>query len=224
MREHFYRGMVKKYIVAFGSLFDEITVLSDQGKTVRVPLIFTQKDKFVAYFQEKNNLNSNVPETTWPRMAFELTNFNFAPERQTNPMNRIKSHKTDDTKYMWNRVPYDFQFSLYVGTRSFDEALSIVEQILPNFSPSINITINELDEWGLVTDIPIVLNSSSYTTEYEGSFENRRSILWQMDFTLRGHLYGDVLFQERIRDRSQKYNFVWNGWDGEFIETSVVTP
>ena len=218
----YYWGMVKKYIVSFGSLFDQLTVKNDQGKIMRVPLVFTQKEKFVAFFQERPNMSTTALETIYPRMAFELTSFAFSPERHTNPMNRIKSNILDEKRFMWNRVPYDFQFSLYVATKSFEESLRIVEQILPNFTPSLNITLNENEEYGIVTDVPVILNTSSFNMEIEGPMDTRRSILWQLDFTLHGHLYGGTKLQNRITEQS--YTFSWNEWDGTFVEDQTIFP
>lgn len=213
----YYWGMVKKYIVAFGSLFDRLTVSNDQGKVMRVPLVFTQKEKFISFFQERPNLSTTALETIYPRMAFELTSFSFSPERQTNPLNRIKSNVFSEKLFMWNRVPYDFQFSLYIATKSFEESLRIVEQILPNFSPSLNITLNENEEWGLITDIPIVLNTSSFNMDIEGPLDNRRSIFWQLDFTLKGHLYGGTNSQERFNN-PDSFTLLWTEWDGDRSE------
>lgn len=215
----YYHGIIKKYVVTFASIFDNILFQRDDGSVFKVPLVFTQKEKFVAYFQERPDLNKASVEMIQPKMAFELVGFNFDPERNTNPLNRIASHATSE-KFMWNRVPYDFNFSLYIATRSLEDTFKMMERILPIFNPSINITINEMEDWGMKTDICVVLNSQSIQVDTEGSFDTRRDILGQIDFTLKGYLYGPEREQERIKEYIGRIE--WNEWEGQAIEDQYI--
>ena len=52
--------------------------------------------------------------------------------------------------------------------------LQIVEQIVPYFQPSFNMTINLVSSIGEKKDIPIVLNNIGMTTDYEGSFDDKK--------------------------------------------------
>lgn len=216
----YYHGIIKKYVVTFASIFDNILFQRDDNSIFKVPVVFTQKEKFVAYFQERPDLNKAAIESIQPKIAFELNGFNFDPDRNTNPMNRIASNSLSDTKFMWNRVPYDFMFSLYIATRSLEDAYKLMERILPLFNPSINLTINEMEDWGMNTDIQVVLNSQSIQVDVEGSFDSRRNIISQVDFTLKGYLYGPTREQERIREHVGKIS--WIDWETKVFDTQTI--
>ena len=73
-----------------------------------------------------------------------------------------------------------------------DDALQILEQIVPYFQPSFNITINLIDSIGEKKDIPIVLESINQSDQYEGGFETRRTIIYTLAFTAKTYLFGPV--------------------------------
>jgi hypothetical protein len=73
-----------------------------------------------------------------------------------------------------------------------DDALQIVEQILPYFQPSYNLTINMLSTIGEKRDVPIVLDSVTFTDDYEGDFSERRALIYTMTFTAKTYLFGPV--------------------------------
>ena len=101
---------------------------------------------------------------------------------------------------MYNRIPYNFAFNLYLATRKFEDSLKIVEQVIPFFTPELNITIRDKEDFGLKTDIPVVLNNTSFTIDWQGSFETRRTVQWDLSFTAKGYLYSNVREQKRIKE------------------------
>ena len=123
---------------------------------------------------------------------------NFAPERFHNPLSRMTQRQGSD--FMYARIPYDFSFNLYVATKKFEESLKIVEQIIPYFTPELTVTIKDQPEFDLATDIPVVLNSVAYEIIYEGSFEEKRTIEWTLQFTVKGYMYSDHKTSERIKE------------------------
>ena len=199
-RPVFYHNTIKNLIVAFGSIFDDIRFVNDEGDEIKVPIHYAPKEKFVSYFAEKADFDELDIEYVLPRMAFEINGMNFAPERFVNPLNRITDSSRDETKYMFSRIPYDFQFTLYLATKKFEDSLKIVEQILPFFTPELNVTIKDKEDFGLRTDVPIVLNSAGFDIQYEGSYETKRTIMWTLGFTVKGWLYGDVKQQNVIKE------------------------
>ena len=102
--------------------------------------------------------------------------------------------------YMYNRIPYNFAFNLYLATRKFEDSLKIIEQVIPFFTPELNITIRDKEDFGLKTDIPVVLNNTSFTIDWQGSFETRRTVQWDLSFTAKGYLYSNVREQKRIKE------------------------
>jgi len=196
----FYHNTTRRYTVAFGSIFNGITIArqnkaGDVVGTIPVPLIYSDKEKFIRRAMALNNVNQdevNIKETL-PAMGFELLNIVYSAQRKTNTMERIVNDRESKGKFMFNRVPYDFNFALYIGARRIDDALRIVEQILPYFTPELNLRIKELDDFpDLVSDIPVVLMDTSMENNADGTFDDRRTIQWQITFTLKGHLYTNV--------------------------------
>jgi len=207
MLDHkFYYGSIRKIIIAFGALFNDIQFdREDESgvfKTIDVPLIYSPKEKFVRRIHDASQPNTDevwVKETL-PRMGFEMTAMSYAPERKTNTMDRIVNNGDPVNQYMYNRVPYNFNFSLYLGTRKFDDSLRIVEQILPYFTPEFTVKIIDKEDFGIDTNIPFVLDDTAFEIDEESSMEDsRRTILWTMQFTAKGYLYPATSSQTIIK-------------------------
>ena len=96
-------------------------------------------------------------------------------------------------------VPYNINFQLYILAKQSDDALQVVEQILPYFQPDYTITINDMAEMGIKKDIPIQLNSISYEDDYQGDFTTRRAIIYTLEFTCKFYLYGPVTSSKVIK-------------------------
>ena len=89
-------------------------------------------------------------------------------------------------------VPYNLDIELYVMAKQSDDALQIVEQILPYFQPDYTITINDIVQISSKRDVPIILTGVSYEDNYEGDFQTTREIVWTLTFTMKGYVYPDV--------------------------------
>jgi len=96
-------------------------------------------------------------------------------------------------------VPYNLSIQLYVMAKQSDDALQIVEQILPFFQPDYTLTINDMADMGIKRDVPIVLNGISYEDNYQGDFETRRALIYTLDFTAKFYLYGPVTSSSVIK-------------------------
>jgi hypothetical protein len=222
-RPVFYHNTIKNLIVAFGSVFDDIRYVNDEGVEIKVPIHYAPREKFVSYFTEKADFDAFDIAQVLPRMAFEINGMNFAPERFVNPLNRITDISKDETKYMFSRIPYDFQFTLYLATKKFEDSLKIIEQIMPFFTPELNVTIKDKEDFSLNTDVPIILNSVGFDIEYEGSYETKRTIMWTLGFTVKGWLYGDVKQQNVIKETIMKLK--QTDFDRKFVTlVSEVVP
>lgn len=195
-RAPFYNNTIKNLIVAFGSIFDNIKIINDFDEELIIPLHYAPKEKFVAYFTEKTSFSPIGTEMVFPRMAFEMSSVQFAPERFTNPLNLIRRGGS----WTYNRIPYDFGFNLYIATKHFEESLKIVESIVPFFTPELNISVRDKEDLDLITDMPVILETISSDIDYEGSFESRRTIVWTLTFTLKGFLYSDTKSQGTIKE------------------------
>ncbi len=219
----FYYNTIKNLIVAFASVFDNVKYYDDFDAVIKVPLHYAPKEKFISYFLEDTDFRQSEIEFVLPRMAFEISSLNFASERFVNPLNKIHDHRNDETKYIFSRLPYNVDFTLYIATKKFEDSLKIVEQILPFFTPELNITINDKDDFDLKTDVPIVLNSAGFDIDYEGDYANKRTIMWTLTFTAKAWIYGDTkqsaVIKETINNLTQK------DFDKKFeILTSEISP
>jgi len=193
----FYHGTIRKYIVAFGTLFNDIyinRVNSDDEnvQTMKVPLSYGPKEKFLSRLDGDPELNRPVA-IVLPRMAFELVTISYDPERKLNTLNRSISQSTNDTtqsSYQYQSVPYNFGITLDIMTKNADDATRIVEQILPYFTPQWTFSINLIPELAVQVDVPVILNTTSLQDTYEGDYLNRRAIVWSLGFTIKGYLFG----------------------------------
>ena len=195
MREPFYHATTKKVILAFSTIFDEIRIIDGFGREQTVPLHFSQKEKFLDDIQKGVEYNQDATniDVVFPRIGFEFTGMNFAPERHTNPMNTIEATRPDGiTLTMYNRVAYDLSFDVFIGARKIEDALKVVEQIISFFNPGLILIVKDMNDYEDETNLTFVLNSVSHNIDYEGSLDSRRTVLWTLNFTAKAYYYVDV--------------------------------
>tara|TARA_B100000035_G_scaffold90147_1_gene76022 strand:- start:1719 stop:2498 length:780 start_codon:yes stop_codon:yes gene_type:complete len=204
--QQFYHESMRKVVVAFGTLFNNINIVrkDNAGKVIqsmKVPLAYGPQQKFLARLNQDPNLAAKVA-ITLPRIGFEINGISYDPSRKLNRVQKFKKAKGSDknkldTQFM--PVPYNLAFQLYIMAKQSDDALQIVEQILPYFQPDYTLTINDMADMGIKRDVPIVLNSISYEDNYQGDFAERRAVIYNLDFTCKFYLYGPVTSQAVIR-------------------------
>jgi len=198
---------IRKYVILFGTLFDSIYInrrntSGEVVQTLKVPLNYGPKDKFLARLNSDSTLNQGTA-ITLPRMAFEITTMNYASDRKPNTINRLtKVHSTDNNKtnYQYAPVPYDFTFSLYIMVKNVEDGTQIIEQILPYFTPEWTATVNLVPDINGKYDIPIILNDVSMEDTYEGNFEARRAVIYTLTYTMKGWLFGPTKSSEIIKE------------------------
>lgn len=195
-RPVFAHDTTKKIIGAFASIIDEIQFENGHGKIQKVPLNYAPKEKFLEDITRKPDMGDVAFDIVLPKIAFVVEGQNFAPERHTNPLGRIHDQ---DGKWVYNRVPWDFTVSVFVAATKIIDGNRIIEQILPFFTPEFTITVRDIPELDLKTNIPIVLNSISLDQDYEGSFNSHRTLMWTMQFTVKAFLYQNIVASERIK-------------------------
>lgn len=196
--DKFYHGTLRKYVTLFGTLFNNVYVnrtdSSERTNTIKVPLVYGPKEKALARLLSSPNLDNAIAMTV-PKMGFEITTISYAPTRKLATVQRNRNVKSDDPAKLYtnyNPVPYDISFSLYITAKYQDDAAQIVEQILPYFTPERTTTVNLIPEMNYVVDIPLTLINVTPQDTYEGGFEDRRSIIWTLDFIMKAYFYGPV--------------------------------
>ena len=194
---HFYNQIVRKNIIAFGTLFNNINMKSTDPSTgdvleeIKVPLAYGPKQKFLVRLEE--NAASSKVAITLPRLYFEMTGIEYDATRKTSPIQKYKTiidGNGDEVRVQYVPVPYNLSFELGVIAKSQDDALQIVEQILPYFQPSFSVTLNMIPDMNEKRDVAIVLNNISGEDEWDDTFLNRRYIAYTLNFTMRSYLYG----------------------------------
>ena len=203
--KHFYHEIIKKNVKAFGTIFNNIQIEKkdpETGDVIRqekVALAYGPKSKFLARLQQDPNTERKV-SITMPRISFEMTDITYDPARKTSPVQKyLKEADGETVKVQFMPVPYNLRFELGILSRNQDDALQILEQILPYFQPSFNVTINLIPEMDEKKDLPIILNSIQYEDDYEDDMLRRRSVTYTLDFTLKTYMYGPVTNANIIR-------------------------
>ena len=205
--QQFYHETMRNIIVAFGTLFNNIHLVRKNNsgvvtQTMKVPLAYGPKQKWLSRLQEDPNLNKKVA-VTLPRIGFEISGLTYDATRKQNKIMKAKKvldgADNSQLKSGFMPVPYNVDFELFVMAKNSDDALQIVEQILPYFQPEYTVTLREIPELDIIRDVPIVLNSISYEDDYEGDFTSRRSIIYTLSFTAKYYLYGPITSTNVVR-------------------------
>lgn len=194
----FYHAITRKIIVGFGSLFSDIKITREDltktvEQTVAVPIAYAPKEKWIVRLEQDASLENHTYNTL-PRMSFEITGFSYDAIRKINRNSYITcSDSVDGTiKRTFAPVPYNIDISLYVLTKTTEDGLQIIEQILPFFSPELTMAVKVVPESNIITDIPVILNSMSLNDEYDGDFQTRRFVTYTLNFTIKALMFGPV--------------------------------
>lgn len=199
-----YHRIIRKMVVAFGNLFNDLKLVryDSNGNELEhflVPIVYGGKEKYVSRLEGDPNLDKKT-QVTLPIMSFNMENMKYDASRKLNT--NFKNHISSGTNALavYNPVPFDFDFTLYAYVRNIEDGAQLMEKILPYFTPDYTISVNLIPELGLVKQLPIVLHDVSNEIEYEGDYNtNVRSIIWTLNFTVKGYLYGPVTQPKVIR-------------------------
>ena len=193
---YFYHEILRKTVIGFGTLFNNINIRHKDASgtnfsVLKVPLAYGPMQKFLARIQQQPDLDRETA-ITLPRLSFEMQGLQYDPTRKTGIAQTFLTKNGTNAKKVYMPVPYNIAFELSIMAKLSDDALQILEQIVPYFQPSFNITVNLIDSIGEKKDIPIVLESINYSDQYEGGFESRRTIIYTLAFTAKTYLFGPV--------------------------------
>ena len=194
--QYYYHEILRKTVIAFGTVFNDIHIRHRNGQgqeisDLRVPLAYGPMQKFLARLEQQADLNKAV-QITLPRMSFETTNIAYDATRKGGITQTFKASDGSKLRKVFMPVPYNIGFELNILVKLNDDALQIVEQILPYFQPSFNLTIDLISVIGEKRDIPIVLDNISFQDDYEGDFSTRRALIYTLNFTAKTYLFGPV--------------------------------
>ena len=206
MLEKFYHSTIRKAVISFGNLFNNMYIdrKNSNGEviqTLKVPLSYAPRQKFLARIDAipETDVKKDV-QVLLPRMAFEMLSIGYDPNRRVSYIQQNRKITGDRSlaNSQYAPSPYNVDVALYVYAKNQDDGLQIIEQILPYFNPDFNLSITAIPELDIQNDLPIVLESISYDDQYEGDFYTRRMIMWTLMFTLKLNFYGPITKQGLI--------------------------
>ena len=194
-----YHEIIRKTIIAFGTLFNSIELRhtkqdGSEFSTVKVPIAYGPSEKFIARLEQKPDPRRRV-SITLPRLAFELTGIQYDNTRKVSTMQTFKTFTKDGSKQarkVFMPVPYNLGFRLSILTQYNEDAMQIIEQILPIFQPAFNVTVDLVSSIGEKRDVPLVLENINFEDNYTSGYEEKRVIVHQLQFTAKTYLFGAI--------------------------------
>mgnify|MGYP001158142792 FL=1 len=207
---YFSHGIIRKHVIVFGSMFNDITIerknAGTRVQTLAVPIAYGPKQKFLVRLEADPNLDREIAMSL-PRLGFELAGITYDPSRKLNSTQKNSYVFSDKTllRTQYTPVPYNIDFILSIMVKNADDGTQILEQILPYFKPEWNISVNLIPEMKIAMDVPTILNSVSLQDTYDGDFQTRRALIWDLNFTMKGYLYGPVSSQGIITRTSSNF-------------------
>ncbi len=235
---HFYHSKTKKAVALFGRLFNNIYVIRQNSSgavisQLKVPLSYAPKQKYLERIRENPNLTDDSQVAIkLPRMSFEITSISYDAQRQLAKVGNFNTLSSDGStskrQKFFTPVPYSINFQLNAYAKSQDDALQIVEQILPTFNPQYALTIKPFatEYPTFKEDIQVIIQGVSFSDDFEGAMEQRRTIIYTMDFEMKLSYHGPIADTSIIRDVKTKFFDIKAGLNDSDIglETIVVTP
>ena len=193
---YFYHEILRKTVIAFGTLFNDVHIRHNDstGKSIsdmKVALAYGPMQKFLARIEQQADLN-RATAITLPRMSFEMTNIAYDATRKASITQTFKASDGTNLRKVFMPVPYNIGFELNILVKLNDDGLQIIEQILPFFQPSFNLTVDLISVIGEKRDISVVLDNISFQDDYEGDFATRRALIYTLNFTAKTYLFGPV--------------------------------
>jgi len=197
MANIFYNRIIRKLVVGFGNMFNDITLVRynpdfSEAQRMIVPIIYGTKEPYVFRMEEDPTLGKKV-QVTLPRMTFELSGFSYDATRKQNTNIKNFAQTSNGLVSQYNPVPYNFDFNLYLYVRHIEDGTQIMEHILSYFTPDYTIKLNLVPEMGIIKEVPVVLNSTSQEVDFEGDHtRGTRNIIWTLNFTVKGFIFGKI--------------------------------
>lgn len=221
-----YFGLIRKYVTIFGTLFNDILInrvdsSDNTTKTIKVPIAYGPKERYLTRQSQNDDLLRPV-SLVYPRMAFEITDIRYDSDRKLSTIGKSTTGSSNkgNLHTQNNPVPYNISFRLSIIARNSDDALRIVEQIIPYFTPNLNVSANLISEmnYGNIT-LPLTLNDVGQEELYEGDFTSKEYIIWTLDFTLKAFLYGPTNDSKVIKEIFVNFKIP----DGDITTSTIAT-
>lgn len=222
-----YNKSIRKLVVAFGDLFNNIKLIryqpdGSEAERFIIPIAYATKERYVMRLEDDYNLDKKV-QIALPRFSYEMTGMNYDATRKQNTNIRNFAQTNNGVVGQYNPVPYDFDFNLYLYVRNIEDATQVLEHILPFFTPDYTLKINMIPEMGTVKEVPIIFKDADHEIIYEGDRDQEtRMIVWTLRFTVKGYIFGDFSTTGLIR--TSITNILNNITETDVVEFNMVAP
>lgn len=199
----FYHSITRKYVALFGTLWNDIEITRDTStgtQTIKVPVSYAPMEKVLSRVSENPNLDA--PAITLPRMSFEIVGIEYDGTRKvvSNRKNTVRLvNDNDNVQSVFTPAPYNISFELNILTKYTEDGSKILEQIIPYFKPDWTPSVQLLEDIDYYLDVPVVLNSVTTQDTYEGAYDERRALIWTLNFTLKGYYFGPTTNRKVIK-------------------------
>ena len=200
--EHFYHETIKRSVSVFGTMFNNISIKRASGETMKVPLAYGPRARWIARLQQTPDPQAKAIAISLPRMGFELTSIAYDSSRKLSKKTQMKKANPSNPlqmQYQYSPAPYNLGSTLSIMVKNTDDGLQIIEQIMPYFTPDYTVTINTVPDMGDKRDIPIILESVSQEDSYEGDLTTRQVLTYTLEFTMKNYIYGPVRSSDIVR-------------------------
>ena len=195
----FYYRTIRNMVVAFGTIFKDITLVRyakdtyDEINRLNVPLKYAGKEDFLTRLAENFDLHKQT-QINLPVMTFEMTNIEYDPSRKLSSFLKSGSGiSPTQANSQYQGVPYNLQFELNIYVRNVEDGTQIVEQILPFFNPDYTLSMMFVESMNISREVPIILEDIKYENKYEGPAETTvRTLVWTLTFKMKTYFFGPV--------------------------------
>lgn len=213
----FYHETIRRYVIVFGTMFNDMVVwrrntAGDIVKRIKVPIAYGPRAKFLSRIRQDPNL-TKPDAISLPRMSFQITGYTYDTTRKLPTVGQIKAPAANNAvnASIYNPVPWNIDFELSIYVLNAEDGTQLIEQILPYFTPEWTNTVKLVDDLDLRMDIPVILNTINTEDTYEDAYENRRTIIHTLNFTMKGYMFGPVKNKEIINTANTRM-FVIDGF------------
>ena len=191
--KRFYHGTTKKVITAFGTLFNSIKILRENGDEISVPLSYAPTQHFIETLNKANQKPGERINKLLPRISFAFSSPEYDQTRETDTLDILTCVDDSGERWQYQPVPYTYTVTLQIWTKFLEDQYQIVEQILPCFRPDFNVTINDSDSsMGIKQDIAFELLSVDDEDTYESDVIEKRTMITTLTFSAKVFLYPPV--------------------------------
>ena len=194
----FYHETIRRYVIVFGTMFNDMVVHRRNAagaivKRLKVPIAYGPRAKFLSRIKQDPTL-TKPDAISLPRMSFQIVGYNYDPARKLQTVGQMRGAvaNTSLNGAVYNPVPYNIDFELSIYVLNAEDGTMLIEQILPFFTPEWTNTMKLIDDIDLRMDVPVVLNTINTEDTYEDAYENRRTIIHTLNFTMKGYIFGPV--------------------------------